>query len=362
MERRTLGRTGLAVSTLGVGGHTYPVGDGPDYYASQKQRAALIGRLLEAGVNYFDTTWLNELELLVDSFDRLGVLDRVNPMPGHAGADPSERIVVSCQAVDGCTDLPDEPREQLRKEVMQRLSLLKLNCLPLFIVGIGNGHPSAARVIDICTALDELRAEGLISCPGLSCHDVTAFDTIADIIEDGARIDYLMLRFNPKWPNAATRLLKVAAEENIGVVLKVFFCYDCPRDASPASGASHMWTRRVSVFEPKSATAESQAASASQSKEALTWVLQHEPIATIVPSINATWEAEANIAAATEASGRPRLAAMGQAAPMPQELAGAAQRLWSKADVQELADQAEAQVIKDRCAAALEDLPPTQAL
>eukprot|EP01043_Picozoa_sp_COSAG02_P097951 COSAG02_NODE_34138_length_489_cov_0.664103_2_plen_74_part_01 len=74
MERRTLGRTGLSVSALGVGGHTYPVGDGTDFYTSHEQRAALIGRLLEAGVNYFDTTWLNELELLVDSFNRLGVL------------------------------------------------------------------------------------------------------------------------------------------------------------------------------------------------------------------------------------------------------------------------------------------------
>ncbi len=362
MERRTLGRTGLSVSALGVGGHTYPVGDGADFYASHEQRAALIGRLLEAGVNYFDTTWLNELELLVDSFNRLGVLDRVNSLPGHAGADPSVRVVVSCQAVDGCTDLPDEPRDQLREEVMQRLALLELNCLPLFIVGIGNGHPSAARVSDICTALDELRAEGLIACPGLSCHDVTAFDTIADIIEGGARIDYLMLRFNPKWPNAATRLLKVAAEENIGVVGMKVFCWDCPRDASPASGASHMWTRRVSVFEPKSGGAESQAASVSQSKEAVAWVLQHEPIATIVPSINATWEAEANIAAVIEASRRPRVPAMGQAAAMPQELVGAVHRLWIKSEVQELANSAEAHVIRERCAAALEDLPPTQAL
>jgi aryl-alcohol dehydrogenase-like predicted oxidoreductase len=362
MERRTLGRTGLSVSTLGVGGHTYPVGDGQKFYASHEQRAALVSRLLDAGVNYFDTTWLNELELLVDSFKRLGVLDQVNPVSGHAGADPAARIVVSCQAVDGCTDLPDEPREQLRKEVMQRLALLELTCLPLFIVGIGNGHPSAARVNEICTALGELRAEGLIASPGLSCHDVTAFDTIADAIEGGAPIDYVMLRFNPKWPNAATRLLKVAAKENIGVVGMKVFCWDCPRDASPASGASHMWTRRVSVFEPNSDAAESQAASISQSKEAVAWVLQHEPIATIVPSINAMWEADANIAAVAEAAARPRVAATGHAAPMPHALADAAQRLWTKSHLQELADKAEAQVIRERCAAALEDIPPTQAL
>ena len=92
--------------------------------------------------------------------------------------------------------------------------------------------------------------------------------------------------------------------------------------------------------------------------------LQHEPIATIVPSINSMWEAEANIDAVIEASRRPRVAATGRAAPMPRELEGAAERLWIQSQVQELANTAEAQVIRERCTAALEDLQPgpTQAL
>jgi predicted aldo/keto reductase-like oxidoreductase len=240
MERRMLGRTGLEVSVLGVGGHTYPVGEGASDYATHEQRASVVARLLEGGVNYFDTTWLNELELLVDSFKRLGVLGRV-----HQSTAPAERIVVSLQSVDGCTDLPPEPRARLREEVTSRLALLELDAAPLFIVGMGNGHPTPARVADICAALAELVAEGLIEHAGMSCHDVTAFDTIADAIEGGAALDYLMLRFNPKWPQAA-RLLQVAARENIGVVGMKVFCWDCPRDANPASG--HPKVLRYAMF------------------------------------------------------------------------------------------------------------------
>src|SRR5258708_6632276 len=68
MQQRTLGRTSLNVSVLGLGGHTYPVGEGG--FCTYEERAQLVARLLEGGVNYFDTTWMNEVELLADSFRR----------------------------------------------------------------------------------------------------------------------------------------------------------------------------------------------------------------------------------------------------------------------------------------------------
>jgi aryl-alcohol dehydrogenase-like predicted oxidoreductase len=56
METRILGRTGYRVSILGVGGHTYRVGNTPEDFCTPDERARLISRLINAGVNYFDTT------------------------------------------------------------------------------------------------------------------------------------------------------------------------------------------------------------------------------------------------------------------------------------------------------------------
>ena len=41
MQMRRLGRTGLQVSVLGVGGHTYPVGHGPDSFCTPDERARI---------------------------------------------------------------------------------------------------------------------------------------------------------------------------------------------------------------------------------------------------------------------------------------------------------------------------------
>jgi hypothetical protein len=107
LVKRILGRTGLDVSVLGLGGHTYPVGAGVDGFCTHEQRARLVSRLLEQGVNYFDTTWVNEVELLADSFRRCG-----------AGAG----CHVSLQYVDGISDprlLVSFPLPRARTSVSQ---------------------------------------------------------------------------------------------------------------------------------------------------------------------------------------------------------------------------------------------------
>jgi hypothetical protein len=111
-----------------------------------------------------------------------------------------------------------------------------------------------------------------------------------------------------------------------------------------------MWTRRVSVFEPRSGSAEAQAESADASAEAVSWVLQHDPIATIVPSINAIWEAEANLAAVARCVGAARVPADGRAATASGSLGAERQgRLWQESELAELARGADAAVVRERC-------------
>ncbi|MGI4789993.1 MAG: aldo/keto reductase [Janthinobacterium lividum] len=270
MLQKTLGRTGLTVSILGVGGHTYPVGDGADDFCTPDQRADLIQRLVSGGVNYFDTTWMNEVELLADSFRRAAVKIQVQ---------------VSMQYVDGISD--PRWRQNLRSELEKRLEVMGYDRAPLFIMGVGNERPPVAEIAAACEAMQALKAEGLIQNIGLSCHEISAFDRIADVIEATDLVDYMMIRYNWKYPQAGTRLLPLAKQRNIGLVAMKVFCWDCGPDN---------WGRRISVFEPVQAgqppmlPAPGQPMNAAQ--RSLLWCLHSAPFATTVPSINAPWEAE----------------------------------------------------------------------
>ena len=51
IPRRTLGKTGLEVSILGVGGYT--LAQAP----SQEEATKIVGEAFDAGINYFDTAW-----------------------------------------------------------------------------------------------------------------------------------------------------------------------------------------------------------------------------------------------------------------------------------------------------------------
>src|SRR5947209_10803194 len=224
MQTRRLGRTGFEVSALGVGGHTYPVGDSPAAFCTPDERARLIRRLVDRGVNYFDTTWLNEVELLADSFRRAAIREPVH---------------VSLQYVDGISD--PRWREQLRAELEGRLKVMGYDRAPLFIMGVGNHRPPTTEIAAACEAMHALKAEGVIRNIGVSCHDLEAFAKIAEVIEATDLLDYLMIRYNWKFPQAAERLFPAAQRHDVGIVAMKVFCWDC--------GPDH-WDRRISVFEP----------------------------------------------------------------------------------------------------------------
>lgn len=308
MLYRTLGRTGRSVSTLGLGGHTYDIGEGK--FATLDERATLVKTLLDHGVNYFDTTWFHEVELLADSLRRL----QVDPATLH----------LSLQHVDGMSD-PDWPRK-LRRELTSRLDLLGLKKAPLFLMGTGNGKPSRHTITAAIHAMNDLRAEGLIDHVGVSCHELADYAPLADAIEDTDGVDYLMLRYNFKYRQIEQRLIPLALQRNIGVVAMLIFCWDCGPGA---------WGRRISVFEG--------AKESTPAQENIRWILQRPAIATTVPAMNTLHEVHANLQAASDLS-RPADTSSFQAF---------LNRLWSPAELQHLAAHAESQDIRTRAAALL---------
>src|SRR5690349_15383062 len=185
MPRRRLGRTEFEVGVLGLGGHTYPVGEESDCFVTPDERARLVRTLVEAGTNYFDTTWLNEVELLADSFRRTGL-----------GA----KAVTSLQYVDGIS-VPGW-REHLREEIETRLKIMDYSSAPLFIMGVGNEDVPYGEIAAAAEALAQFKAEGLIRNIGMSCHQFSKFPLLARLIEEMDLLDYLMIRFNWKYPQA----------------------------------------------------------------------------------------------------------------------------------------------------------------
>jgi aryl-alcohol dehydrogenase-like predicted oxidoreductase len=267
MQTRRLGRTGFQVSVLGAGGHTYPMGHAPDAFCTPGERAHLIRHLVDRGVNYFDTTWLNEVELLADSFRR---------------AEIREPVHVSLQYVDGISD--PHWRQKLRAELETRLRVMGYDRAPLFIMGVGNHRPPTSEIAAACEAMRALKEEGVIENIGVSCHDFDAFAKIAEVIEATDQLDYMMIRYNWKFPLAAERLFPVAQRHDVGIVVMKVFCWDC--------GPDH-WDRRISVFEPiQAGERESPTPVLNAAQRSLLWCLQSAPCATTVPSINALWEAE----------------------------------------------------------------------
>jgi len=318
MEYRTLGRTGHKVSLLGVGGHTYPVGHDKTDHATPGQRAELISYLVENGVNYFDTTWTNEVELLADSFKR---------------AELGEDCLVSMQYVDG-TSKPDL-REKLRGEVETRLEIMGWSSAPLFIMGIGNDNIPYSEMVAAVEALNRLKEEGLIGHLGFSCHRLEFFSSLAKLIRETDLVDYTMIRYNWKFPQASEDLFAAIREHRVGLVLMKVFCWDCGPDA---------WDRRISLFEPlNTEERETLNGELNAAQRSLLWALQTSPASTSVPSINAMWEAKQNLAAIEQID-------------TPADTCGFeryAGRLDRQEDLALLAKQAESHAIRQRAAALL---------
>jgi predicted aldo/keto reductase-like oxidoreductase len=313
MPRRKLGRTGFELGVLGLGGHTYPVGEGADCFATPDERAALVRALVEAGTNYFDTTWLNEVELLADSFKRLGL-----------GTEP----VVSLQHVDGISD--PHWREKLRREIETRLTIMGYTAAPLFIMGVGNEDVPYAEIAAAAEALARYKAEGLVRNIGMSCHQFSKFPLLAKLIEETDLPDYLMVRFNWKYPQANEALFPVAQAHDVGIVLMKVFCWDC---------GPGQWGRRISVFEPAEGRAPvPQVEGLSPAQRSLIWDLQNAPAAVVVPAINAMWEVEQDIAAVQA------LDVLADTS----DFAGFSERLWQRSELEHLAREAESATIRER--------------
>lgn len=212
MKYRTLGRSGIRVSEVGVGGHREGVetrdgvGRTARFFASDQERARVIGAAIDAGVTYFDSTYYCEIESLGQSLRILRKRDG---------------LVVSGMRVDFFANYLRERgdiRAYVRREVEECLQAFGFDHVDQFICGaMEQGDPVAHRP-EMEDALDEfgrLRKQGKLRLIGFSTHEP---DYAAKLLGAFPMFDTAMVPYNFANRAAEGKLAAVVKSQNTALI------------------------------------------------------------------------------------------------------------------------------------------------
>ena len=205
MKKRVLGRTGIEVSELALGGLFVTTNFG----AGIEQSHRAIHRAIERGINYIDTApGYGDSETVI----------------GQALKGVTTPIVLSTKL--GYKPDPFDPRDAdlLRRSVHLSLERLGRDCIDVLMVHEADRPGQFDWFTDrvhydgpVMQVLDELKAEGLIRHTGIG--GTTAYE-LANVIRSG-RFDVVLTAFtyNLLIREAAYDAIPAAAERNMGIVV-----------------------------------------------------------------------------------------------------------------------------------------------
>ena len=237
MRYNTLGKNGLRVSALGLGGHEFDWSFSGHVKDSRMttfdpDRTAVIEKALEGGINYFDTTFFEEVQSLGHQIAKLNCRDQmvINGM-----------VIDTARRSQAVRDAGGDVETFIRDEVDTRLELLGSDHFDVFMLcNISQAYTPelTSELIDI---YQKLQQEGKFRFIGASCHD---FRILHEFVLRDLPIDVVMFwysyptgtrqpvcghtDFETEWVDAA---LKAIDERNIGkVAMKplTWFCRALP--------------------------------------------------------------------------------------------------------------------------------------
>ena len=275
MRYRVLGRTGLRVSELGVGGHEYRRWlpgrrDVKEFMRTQPGRSRLIERALEAGVNYFDTTYIEEVESLGLALKEIG---------------PSrEDVHVSIMLFKPFNLMAENPASKWSKliisDVEKRLSLLNADYADVLTIYSPESNFSHERLEAMLETFNLLKEDGKVRYLGASSHNL---QFLAELMRRYNCFDVVMVRYNYHLQEARKVIFPVAKALRVGVVVMKPFSW-------PYYGIPFM------RFGP----VEGEEGDYTPAQTCLRWILSSPEVATVVPGMNSLDEFEENLAAITE--------------------------------------------------------------
>ena len=187
MEYRTLGKTGLKISTLGFGGI-------PIQRIDADRTKELVHRLLDAGVNYIDTArgyTVSESYL------------------GYALEGIRDKFVLATKSMA-------RTKEAMAADIETSLSNLRTGYIDLYEVH----NPNLAQLEQICgagcalEALTEAKAAGKIGHIGLTAHSVEVFEKALEL----DWVETVMFPYNIV-ESQGEALIEKCAEKNVGFIV-----------------------------------------------------------------------------------------------------------------------------------------------
>jgi aryl-alcohol dehydrogenase-like predicted oxidoreductase len=285
LKYRVLGRTGLNVSELGLGGHEYarflspydfpvkrrpeePVDSG-ELSRTQGPRNKIIERAIDAGVNYFDTGIVEEPQSLGLALKTLGRRDEV-----YIAAE----IMVPVRRLE---DVPkDRWRDIIIEGVEERLKFLETDHIDVFNVHeLADGY-SRDRFEFIINVLREIKDQGKIGSIGVADH-FPKF--IAELIRKYDFFDSVMIPYNYHLQEAREVLFPLCKALNIGVIVMKPFCW-------PYYGIPFIHFCSANL----------ETGSFTPTQTSLRWILKFPEVSTVVPGTNTIGELEENLDSITK--------------------------------------------------------------
>ena len=210
VDYRVLGKTGLKVSEVGFGGHSWsyrqvPDGRGGLRKVTVDEAVEMIAAGLDMGVNFLDScTPLEESSTPGEALKRLKARDRV---------------IVSIR-VSHKMKGRESDRQEIYKWTEDRLKLWQTDCVDLCLLCNTENDTPQSGYWDMSysmEALDKLKQQGKIRFTGFGCHFtpelfLQSFDKFGDYF------DICSLPFNVRH-RAAETILPAAKKKNLGVII-----------------------------------------------------------------------------------------------------------------------------------------------
>ena len=209
VKHRILGKTGLRVSEIGFGGHSWSYKQVPDGKGGLRkptidEAVEMIAAGIELGVNFFDScTPLDESSVPGEALKRLGVRDKA---------------IVSIRVSHKMKGRKSD-REEIYKWTETRLKLWQTDYVDLCLLcNTENDTPQSGywNMSYSMEALDKLKQQGKIRFTGFGCH-FTPELFLESFEKYGDYFDIVSMPYNVRH-TAAKKLLPQAKKKNLGVI------------------------------------------------------------------------------------------------------------------------------------------------
>lgn len=148
MKYRRLGKTNLMVSAVGLGGHAR---------SNQQERTEIVSRSIDAGINYIDACWDNEVKR--DAKALQGRRDKMYLALSHGAKEVRNEKFRTSKALLASLD------ELLRDSGQEYTDLWRITC---YEPGGRHTFDTACEIVD---ALEKAKKQGKARFIGFSTHD-----------------------------------------------------------------------------------------------------------------------------------------------------------------------------------------------